>query len=99
VQGIHPLAAYRWFLEGTLPVPAVRVNQRTMLMSPDVSAGPAAWSYGLYARVSSYGQEADLDRQVARLASWAAGADGLVMRSRPRSGPAGTGPALRSAAC
>jgi putative resolvase len=24
-QGIHPQTAYRWFREGTLPVPAVRV--------------------------------------------------------------------------
>jgi putative resolvase len=70
VQGVRPQAAYRWFREGTLPVLAVRVNQRKVLVCPDVPAGPAAWSYGLYARVSPYAQKADLDRQVARLASW-----------------------------
>jgi predicted site-specific integrase-resolvase len=60
-----------WFRVGTLPVLAVRVNQRAVLVSP---AGPAAWSYGLRARVSSYGRKADLGRRVARLAWWAAGA-------------------------
>ena len=25
-QGIHPQTAYRWFRNGTLPVPAVRVK-------------------------------------------------------------------------
>jgi predicted site-specific integrase-resolvase len=34
-QGVHPQTAYRWFREGTLPVPAVRVNERTVLVSPD----------------------------------------------------------------
>jgi len=88
VQGIRPQMACRWFGEGTLPVPAVRVNQRTVLVSPDVPAGPAAWSYGLYAQVSSYGRKADLGRQVdgsprGRLVpvAWSYG-------SGPRSGPA-----------
>ncbi|MHB8320361.1 MAG: IS607 family transposase, partial [Acidimicrobiales bacterium] len=27
VQGIHPQTAYRWFHAGTLPVPAVRINE------------------------------------------------------------------------
>jgi putative resolvase len=64
---VHPQTAYRWFREGTLPVPAVRVNQRTVLVSPGVPAGPAVAAYGLYARVSSHDQREDLDRQVARL--------------------------------
>jgi putative resolvase len=42
VQGIRPQTAYRWFREGTLPVPAVRVNHGTVLVSPDAPAGPAA---------------------------------------------------------
>ncbi|MHB1555377.1 MAG: IS607 family transposase, partial [Acidimicrobiales bacterium] len=54
-QGIHPQTAYRWFHAGTLPVPAVRVNQRTILVSPDAAtkAVPAE-ALGLYARVSSH---------------------------------------------
>ena len=79
-QGIHPQTAYRWFREGTLPVPAVRVNARTVLVSPEVSSGSAAAAFGLYARVSSDDQKADLDRQVARLTSWAAEAGGAVVR-------------------
>jgi putative resolvase len=98
VQGIRPQTAYRWFREGTLPVPAVRVNQRTVLVSPGAPAGPAAWSYGLYARVSSYGYKADLGRQVARLTSWAAGAGGLVVRVEAGAGSGVNGSRARSAA-
>ena len=36
-QGVHPQTAYRWFREGTLPVPVVRVNQRTVLVNPDAA--------------------------------------------------------------
>jgi putative resolvase len=79
-HGVHPQTAYRWFREGTLPVPAVRVNQRTVLVSPDTAVGPADAAYGLYARVSSHDQKPDLDRQVARLTAWAADADGQVVR-------------------
>ena len=79
-RGVHPQTAYRWFREGTLPVPAVRVNQRTVLVSPDTPAEPATAGYGLYARVSSHDQKPDLDRQVARLTGWAADAGGRVVR-------------------
>ncbi|BBX95904.1 IS607 family transposase [Mycobacterium lacus] len=80
-QGVHPQTVYRWFREGTLPVPAVRVNERTVLVSPDAPAGSApAAAFGLYARVSSHDQKSDLDRQVARLTAWAAEAGGTVVR-------------------
>ena len=61
-QGIHPQTAYRWFHAGTLPVPAVRVNRRTILVSPDAAtkAVPAE-ALGLYVRVSSHDQRGDLD--------------------------------------
>ena len=71
MQGIHPQTAYRWFREGTLPVPAVRVNSRSVLVAPDAAVARDGGGLGLYARVSSHGQKADLDRQVARLAAWA----------------------------
>jgi putative resolvase len=72
LQGVHPQTAYRWFREGTLPVPAVRVNSRSVLVAPDSAAAPASdGGLGLYARVSSHDQRTDLDRQVARLAAWA----------------------------
>jgi putative resolvase len=79
-QGIHPQTAYRWFREGTLPVPAVRVNSRSVLVSPDAPIERSATAYGLYARVSSHDQKDDLDRQVARLTAWAADAGGHVAR-------------------
>ncbi len=71
-QGIHPQTAYRWFHAGTLPVPAVRVNERTILVCPDSAIEQPTTALGLYARVSSHDQRADLDRQVARLSEWAA---------------------------
>ena len=79
-QGIHPQTAYRWFHAGTLPVPAVRVNQRTILVSPDTAPAAPSAALGLYARVSSHDQRGDLDRQVARLSEWAAKAGHPVVR-------------------
>jgi putative resolvase len=79
-QGVHPQTAYRWFREGTLPVAAVRVNERTVLVSPDAPTGEPAAAFGLYARVSSHDQKSDLDRQVARLTGWAGEAGGAVVR-------------------
>lgn len=80
LQGVHPQTAYRWFREGTLPVPAVRVNSRSVLVSPDTPPVSGGAAFGLYARVSSHDQKADLDRQVARLAGWASQAGGQVVR-------------------
>jgi putative resolvase len=65
--------AYRWFREGALPVPAVRVNQRTVLVNPDLGDAVVG-GVGLYARVSSHDQKSDLDQPVARLTAWAADA-------------------------
>jgi putative resolvase len=62
-------------------VPAVRVNSRSVLVTPDaVTASAAAGGLGLYARVSSHDQKPDLDRQVARLAAWAAQSGQAVAR-------------------
>jgi putative resolvase len=72
LQGIHPQTAYRWFQAETLPVPAVRVNARSVLVAPHTVAAPWPAGVGRYARVSSHDQKADLDRRVARLAAWAA---------------------------
>ncbi len=79
-QGIHPQTAYNWFHAGTLPVPAVRVNQRTILVSPESALEQPAGALGLYARVSSHDQRGDLDRQVARLSEWAATTGQPVVR-------------------
>lgn len=80
-NGVHPHTAYRWFREGTLPVPAQRVGPRTILVNIEANTAPEAiGGLGLYARVSSHDQKADLDRQVARLSEWAAKAGHRVAR-------------------
>lgn len=81
-QGVHPHTAYRWFREGTLPVPATRVGPRTILVNVDAAAAVAesSASVGLYARVSSQDRKSDLERQVARLSTWAAQAGLRVVR-------------------
>jgi putative resolvase len=80
-QGIAPRTAYRWFREGTLPVPAERVGPRTILVNIDANTSRSVTGgVGLYARVSSHDQKADLERQIARLAEWAAQAGHTVVR-------------------
>ncbi|MFJ4648609.1 IS607 family transposase [Streptomyces bobili] len=86
-QGVHPQTAYRWFREGTLPVPAQRVGPRMILVNVEVNAAPeVVGGVGLYARVSSRDQKADLERQVARLSAWAAGAGHRVVRVEAETG-------------
>ena len=81
LQGVHPQTAYRWYRDGVLPVPVVRINSRSILVAPDaVLAANKTGGVGLYARVSSHDQKADLDRQVARLSVWAAQAGLEVVR-------------------
>ncbi|MER6104749.1 IS607 family transposase, partial [Streptomyces sp. NPDC001832] len=80
-QGVAPRTAYRWFREGTLPVPAERVGPRTILVNIDANTSlSVTGGVGLYARVSSRDQEADLERQAARLSVWAAKAGHRVVR-------------------
>ncbi len=70
IQGIHPQSAYRWFREGTLPVPARQIG-RLILVGDLETSSPDAGITAVYARVSSGDQRADLDRQVARVSVWA----------------------------
>lgn len=80
-QGIHPQTARRWFREGTLPVPAMRVGPRTILVNIEANqALGVVGGVGLYARVSSHDQKADLERQRARIMEWAAKAGHRVVR-------------------
>ncbi len=62
------VTAYRWLRDGELPVPARKVGG-LILVDPrsDVPSGQTV----LYGCVSSAGQKVDLDRQVARVATWA----------------------------
>ena len=69
-QGIHPQTAYRWYRAGKLPVPARKVGQ--LILVGDLESQPSvSKSAVIYARVSSADQKADLDRQVARILTWA----------------------------
>ena len=72
-NGVHPQTAYRWFRQGTMPVPARRLPSGTILVEAPGNDGVADQGAALYARVSAHDQRADLDRQVAPLAGWAAG--------------------------
>jgi putative resolvase len=74
-NGVHPQTAYRWFRQGTMPVPARRLPSGTILVQVPGSGHDGGLDHRavLYARVSAHDQRADLDRQVARLSAWAAG--------------------------
>jgi putative resolvase len=80
-QGIHVQTAYRWYREGTLPVPVRKVG-RLILVYPGTATEAARKTEGagLYARVSLHGQKSGLDGQVARLSAWAAEAGLPVVR-------------------
>lgn len=72
VQGVHPITAYRWYRDGTLPVPARKVG-RLILVGDIDPAVPGGGITVVYARVSSADQKAELDGQVARVTAWATG--------------------------
>ena len=80
LQGVHPQTAYRWFREGTLPVPATRINSRSIMVHPERTSESPQTAFGIYARVSSHDQKADLDRQVARMTEWASRSGFPVVR-------------------
>lgn len=65
--------AYQWYREGKLPVPAQRVG-KLILVNIDGAVSAENTRTVVYARVSSQDQRTDLDRQVARLTSWATAA-------------------------
>jgi putative resolvase len=86
LRGIRPEAACRWFREGALPVPAVQVNSRSVLVAPDAVIVPARGGIGLYARVSSHDQGAGLGQRVARLTARAARCGRAVVRAGAEAG-------------
>jgi predicted site-specific integrase-resolvase len=70
-QGISYATARRWFDAGKLPVPAYQVGR--LIVIGDPAPTPTTGSTVVYARVSSAEQRPDLDRQVARVTTWATG--------------------------
>jgi putative resolvase len=77
-QGVHYQTAWRWWKHGTLPVPARQLPSGTILVDVPAPASLGQTGGGrtgptvLYARVSAHDQRADLDRQIARVVTWAA---------------------------
>jgi putative resolvase len=72
-NGVHPQTAYRWFRQGTMPVPVRRLPSGTILVQVPGSDhdGGLDQRAVLYARVSAHDQRGELDRQVTRLSRWA----------------------------
>ena len=68
-NGIAYQTAWKWWKAGKLPVPARQMPTGTILVEALEREEAGAV---LYARVSSADQKADLERQVARLAAFAA---------------------------
>jgi putative resolvase len=101
-QGIHYQTAWKWFRDGKLPVPALQTPSGTILVQSAADARPPDdGGLGLYARVSSHDQRADLDRQVSRLTQWAAAASASAsarvvrVEAEVASGMTGRRPKLR----
>src|SRR5215208_1375593 len=69
-NGVAWVMAYRWFRAGLLPVPARKGTADSRERSGCRDC-PAWADGGVYARVSSADQKADLDRRVARVTAWA----------------------------
>ncbi len=87
--GIHPKTARRWFHQGVLPIPARQLSTGTILVDAPLEANGAGAA--LYARVSSWDHQADLDRQMGRLSAWAARAGLTVVRAEAEVGSGLTG--------
>lgn len=69
-NGVVRVSAYRWFRAGQLPVKARKVGRVILVEEPAREASRRGRT-AVYARVSSADQKSDLDRQVARVTSWA----------------------------
>jgi predicted site-specific integrase-resolvase len=89
-NGVHPVTAYRWFREGKLSVSTTRVGGLILI---DTQAGSTdSGTTVVYARVSSADQRRDLDRQVARITTWATSNGLAVDRVVTEVGSALNGP-------
>ncbi|MFJ3975386.1 IS607 family transposase [Streptomyces sp. NPDC090021] len=75
LQGVSYQTAWRWVKDGKMPVPVRQAPSGTWLVDePAPAAVVESGRVVAYCRVSSAGQKADLERQVARVV---AGANGL----------------------
>ncbi|HUZ20065.1 MAG TPA: IS607 family transposase, partial [Acidimicrobiales bacterium] len=53
--GVHPSTAYRWFRDGTMPVPARRLASGTIVVEQETSRAVTGRTVA-YCRVSSHDQ-------------------------------------------
>jgi putative resolvase len=67
-QGISYRTAWRWFKAGMLPIAVRQLPTGTIIISESEQKSTGV---AIYARVSSSDQKSDLDRQVARLVTFA----------------------------
>ncbi len=78
--GVAYITARRQYAAGALPVPTYRIGRLIMVGDPVTGAAAVAGQVVVYARVSSADQKSDLDRQVARVTTWATGQHFAVSR-------------------
>lgn len=78
--GIAYITARRQYAAGTLPVPTYRIGRLIMVGEPVLGAIAGTAQVVVYAGVSSADQMLDLDRQVARVTTWATGQHLAVSR-------------------
>lgn len=71
--GISYATARRRYESGALPVPSYRLGRLIMVGVPVTVSATTTGQVVVYARVSSADQKTDLDRQVARVTTWATG--------------------------
>jgi predicted site-specific integrase-resolvase len=78
--GVSYATARRRYEAERLPVPTYRLGRLIMVGEPVTRSVAGVDQTVVYARVSSADQEADLDRQVARVTTWATGRHFSVSR-------------------
>jgi putative resolvase len=77
-QGICYKTAWRWASSGKMPVPCVKTETGLFLVcEPEIKPSSQSKA-GIYARVSSQPQKADLERQVERIKQFAS-ANGYIV--------------------
>lgn len=96
-EGVYYQTAWKWFRDGTLPVPARQTATGTILVDDPSDRVEKRAGVALYARVSSADQRDDLDRQMGRLSVWATqnGLAPTVTVGEVGSGLNGSRPKLR----
>jgi putative resolvase len=78
-NGLTYKTAWRMWRDGRLPLPAEQLPTGTVIVHPPEA--PTVNAVAIYARVASADQQADLERQLGRLAEYASRERLIVIRS------------------